>query len=242
MIQASTLWELVEKRAALTPDACFAVDESDRELSFSAYRDASLHCAAGLARLGVAPGSAVSWMLPTWLESLVLVAALSRLGALQNPVLPSYRRRELDFIVDQSGPGLLVVPRVWRGFDYQKLASRIAVGRELDVHVLEGEQPGARAARGRPDRARIPSHTHWWHQLAPRWAARRLQPDRDRRLRPRDEQRGIEPTRGHPGNRRHRLSPGVPGRAARSRRRDALPRGPGLPRGRSAKARRPASA
>ena len=85
MISGSGLWELVEQRAALTPDARFAVDESDRELSFSAYRDAALRCAAGLARLGVAPGCAVSWMLPTWLESLVLVAALSRLGAVQNP-------------------------------------------------------------------------------------------------------------------------------------------------------------
>ncbi len=164
MISGSGLWELVDERAALTPDACFAVDDSDRELSFSAYRDASLHCAAGLALLGVSPGSAVSWMLPTWLESLVLVAALSRLGALQNPVLPSYRRRELDFIVDQSGPGLLVVPRVWRGFDYQKLAGGIAVGRELDVLVVDGELPQADpAGLPPPPRATDAEHapTRW---------------------------------------------------------------------------------
>ena len=143
MISGSGLWELVEQRAALTPDARFAVDESDRELSFSAYRDAALRCAAGLARLGVAPGCAVSWMLPTWLESLVLVAALSRLGAVQNPVLPSYRRRELGFIVAQSGAELLVVPRVWRGFDYEKLAGEIAARRDLRVLVIDRELPQA---------------------------------------------------------------------------------------------------
>ena len=82
-------------------------------------------------------------MLPTWLESLVLVAALSRLGALQNPVLPSYRRRELDFIVAQSGAELLVVPRVWRGFDYEELAGEIAAGRELRVLLVDRGLPDA---------------------------------------------------------------------------------------------------
>jgi len=40
---------------------------------------------------GVGLDVAVSWMLPTWLESAVLVAALARLGAVQNPILPLYR-------------------------------------------------------------------------------------------------------------------------------------------------------
>ena len=43
------------------------------------------------AGLGVGADVNVSWQLPTWTESAVLVGALCRLGAVQNPMLPIYR-------------------------------------------------------------------------------------------------------------------------------------------------------
>ena len=111
MIDASTLWDLIEKRAEATPDACFAMDEQKQELSFSEYRESSLRCAAGLHNIGIGAETRVSWQLPTSIESLILCAALSRLGAIQNPILPIYRDREIEFILDQledsasGGPG-----------------------------------------------------------------------------------------------------------------------------------------
>jgi len=36
---------------------------------------------------------------------------------IQNPLVPILRGRELRFITDQVGSELLIVPRVWRGFD-----------------------------------------------------------------------------------------------------------------------------
>ncbi len=54
-------------------------------MTYREYRDAAERAAAGLAELGVGEGTPVSWALPTWIESLVLVGALSRLGAVQNP-------------------------------------------------------------------------------------------------------------------------------------------------------------
>src|SRR5262249_4877290 len=85
------LWPLALKRAELTPDALFAVDERERRLSFAQYRDAALRVAAGLHARGVREGTVVSWQLPTRIDALVLAAALSRLGAVQNPVLPFLR-------------------------------------------------------------------------------------------------------------------------------------------------------
>ena len=120
------LWPLVERRAAATPDALFAVDERGRRLSFAAYRDAALRCAAGLRALGIGEGTAVSWQLPTRLEALVLLAALARLGAVQNPVLPFLRAREVGFIARQSGARLLVVPSAFRGFDHAAMAHELA--------------------------------------------------------------------------------------------------------------------
>ena len=121
----TSLWDLVARRAAATPGALMAVDEAGRTLTYGDYRDRAERAAAGLAQRGVGEGTPVSWSLPTWFESMVLVAALARLGAVQNPLLPIYREREVAFAVRQTEAGLLIVPDVWRGYDYEAMARAI---------------------------------------------------------------------------------------------------------------------
>ncbi len=142
MIEARSLWQLVECRADATPDALFVVDEEDRSLSFASFRDAALRCAAGLYAYGIGAGTAVSWVLPTSVDALVLMAALARLGARQNPILPIYRRREVGFVCRQSHAAWLFVPAIFRGFDYADMAREIASELpELVVSVVEGALP-----------------------------------------------------------------------------------------------------
>jgi non-ribosomal peptide synthetase component E (peptide arylation enzyme) len=120
---ATTAWGLIEQRAQATPDALLCHEDTGNELSFAQYREACLRVAAGLHRdFGVGEGTAVSWELPTWNESLVLVGALCRLGARQNPLIPIYRGREVRFITAQTGAELLIVPPVYRGFDFAAMA------------------------------------------------------------------------------------------------------------------------
>ena len=135
MIEARGLWQLVEARAAATPSALFAVDEHERRLDFAGYRDAALRVAAGLAAQGIGAETRVSWMLPTTLDAMVLCAALARLGAVQNPILPIYREREVRFIARQTAARLLCVPGIWRGFDYASMAREVA-REEPDLRVL----------------------------------------------------------------------------------------------------------
>jgi len=125
MLAERDLWGLVEARAAATPDALLALDEHDRELSFAQYLRAAERVAAGLARLGIGAGDRVAWQLPTRLEALVLGAAVARLGAVQIPILPILRLREVSFIVAQTRPKLLIVPGMWRGFDYGAMAQQV---------------------------------------------------------------------------------------------------------------------
>jgi len=142
LLENSHLWSLVEARAAATPDALFAVDEQERRLTFAEYRDACLRAAAGLAALGVGEGTAVSWVLPTWLESMTLVGALARLGAVQNPILPIYREREIGFVCRQIDASLLVVPGVFRGFDFAAMAHDVAAKQpRLEVLVVDRSLP-----------------------------------------------------------------------------------------------------
>jgi acyl-CoA synthetase (AMP-forming)/AMP-acid ligase II len=122
MLEARNLWELVEARAAATPDRRMLVDEEGRSLTFGAYREAAARAAAGFSERGVVAGDVVSWQLPTWIESVVLVSALSRLGAVQNPILPIYREREVGYVTRAAGAKLFIVPTVWRGFDFEAMA------------------------------------------------------------------------------------------------------------------------
>jgi acyl-CoA synthetase (AMP-forming)/AMP-acid ligase II len=136
------LWPLLEARAAATPGALFALDERGRTLSFAQVRDAALRCAAGLAQLGVARDVPVSWQLPTRIDALVLTAALARLGAVQNPILPVLREREVAFITRQIGARCLFMPRLFRGFDYEAMAKQVAASQPaLAVHCVDDGLP-----------------------------------------------------------------------------------------------------
>lgn len=163
MLDAPTLWELIEARARATPDALFAVDDAETTLRFAAYRDAANRCAAGLAALGVREGTAVSWILPTRLDALVLAGALARLGAVQNPILPIYRRREAGFAVRQSKAKLLIVSGPFRGFDHPTMARELAAEiRGLEVVVVDGGLPDG-------DPASLPAFTGWNDEPPIRW-------------------------------------------------------------------------
>ena len=136
------LWELVEARAAEAPDAVLAIDEDGRTLTGREFRDAAERAAAGLLAHGVGPDVNVSWMLPTWLESAVLVAALARLGAIQNPMLPILGPREMRFIAGQTGASLLIVPSEWRGRAFADEAREIAKEQPgLEVLVADHALP-----------------------------------------------------------------------------------------------------
>src|SRR5947209_4127225 len=142
MLEAGNLWEFIERRAEATPDGRFAVDQTGRATTFVEYLAACERAAAGLQELGVSDGAVVSWQLPTWIESMVLVGALARLSALQNPILPILREREVGFIVRQAGSRILVVPAIFRDFDFEAMGRGIAKDVDgLDVVVADRVLP-----------------------------------------------------------------------------------------------------
>jgi acyl-CoA synthetase (AMP-forming)/AMP-acid ligase II len=130
----ASVWELIEQRAAATPDRVMLLD-GDRTTTFAQYKTMVERAAAGLHALGIGAGDHVSWQLPTWTESAALVGALCRLGAIQNPMLPIYRYREVSFIAKQTSCKLLITPSTWNNFDYAALAEQVA-GETDGMHTL----------------------------------------------------------------------------------------------------------
>lgn len=122
---ARTFWELLELRVAATPDAPMLLDPDGRRLTFAEFKAAAERTAAGLAALGVSEGTAVTWVLPTRIETVVASFALSRLGAVQNPIIQIYRDREVGFCVRQTAASHVLVPGVWNGYDYTAMVERV---------------------------------------------------------------------------------------------------------------------
>ena len=138
-----SIWELVEARAAASPDRRMLVDEADRALSFGEFRDRCEVVAAGLHAMGIGASTVVSWQLPTRIETVVLSMALARLGAVQNPIIHIYREREVAFALRETKAQHVFVPGTWKDFDYQGMVRDIAAGLDAppEVHVAYDALP-----------------------------------------------------------------------------------------------------
>ena len=106
----STLVELVDHAADRWPDQTMLLARQGDQCTYGEYRDRVAQMAAGLRDVGVGPGDIVSWILPTWVDTVVLAGALARLGAVQNPIITIYRDREVSFCWRQAGTSFLVTP------------------------------------------------------------------------------------------------------------------------------------
>ena len=121
-----SFWELLEKRAAATPDRPMLIDAADRRVTFSEFKSRAERAAAGFHAMGIGEDTVVTWQLPTRIETLVASFALSRLGAIQNPIIQIYREREVGFALAQMRSEFVLVPGVWRNFDYVGMIERLS--------------------------------------------------------------------------------------------------------------------
>jgi cyclohexanecarboxylate-CoA ligase len=126
--------------AARAPGATAVVDR-DRRVSYGELDAAADRAAAMLAGLGVGPGDVVSFQLPNWLEAAVLFHGTARAGAISNPIVPIYRRREVGFILEEARSRVLVVPDTFRGFDYREMVADLRPALPDLEHVLVIGEP-----------------------------------------------------------------------------------------------------
>ena len=93
LLRAGSFTELITARAAATPDAPMLIDASGQRLSFKDVKRYSERTAASLSAQGIGLGTRVAWQLPTRISTVIVMAALARLGAVQAPIIPLYRSR-----------------------------------------------------------------------------------------------------------------------------------------------------
>ena len=110
------------------------------------YRDFGrmVDVAAGtLRRWGVGRGDVVSIQLPNWWEFAVVALACIRVGAAANPMVPILREREVRYMVGFCDAKVLVVPKVFRGFDHAAMARGLLETLPKLKHVVVVDGDGA---------------------------------------------------------------------------------------------------
>src|SRR5205823_12533599 len=104
------LRELLETRAAATPEKVFLFSESDgRRFTYREF-DAAVNRAANmLSARGVGRGDVVSLLLPNSAEYVIAYFACFKTGALAGPVNSLLKPEEMAYVVGNSAAKLLLV-------------------------------------------------------------------------------------------------------------------------------------
>lgn len=114
-----TLHDVFDETVTATPDA-IALITVDEKVSFAEFKEASDALAAGLLGLGIGHGDLVSVQLPNWKEFCFLQIALSRIGAVIQPMHLVFREREMRSLLEFCESDAVIVPGSFGDFDYVK--------------------------------------------------------------------------------------------------------------------------
>jgi cyclohexanecarboxylate-CoA ligase len=136
-----TFHDLLFRRVEDNPDKVFATDGT-RSLTFRQLFDGAQRLAVGLHRQGWRAGDTAAVQLPSWVEFVQVLAALSRLGVIAVPIMPIYRREEVGYVASNAEIRGAFTPPTFKKFNY------------LDMYLgLRQEHPDLTIVVTRPDSA-----------------------------------------------------------------------------------------
>jgi acyl-CoA synthetase (AMP-forming)/AMP-acid ligase II len=135
----ATLADSLRDAAQRTPERTVLVDGDVRLDCRTLHERASTLAHTLLARMP--PGSVVSFMLPNWYEAAVIYLAATLAGMVVNPVLPSLRDHELQFILSDADSRAIFIPSGFATHDYVAMLDRVtsAMASPPEVVVLRGD-------------------------------------------------------------------------------------------------------
>ena len=136
-----TFHDLLVRRVEDNPDKVFATDGT-RSLTFRQLFDGAQRLAVGLHRQGWRAGDTAAVQLPSWVEFVQVLAALSRLGVIAVPIMPIYRNEEVGYVLSNADIRGVFTPASFKKFSY------------LDMYLgLRRSQSGLEIVVVRPDSA-----------------------------------------------------------------------------------------
>src|SRR3979411_3140261 len=139
--------EFLQQTVAATPrKLALVADRADRSearrFTNAELGDLISRAAAALKGLGVGPRDVVSVQLPNWWEFAVIALAAFRVGAVVNPLMPIFREHELSYMLDFAETKLLVVAKLFRGFDHEAMAASLRPKLPKLQHIITVDGEG----------------------------------------------------------------------------------------------------
>ncbi len=136
-----TLADTLRHIAIADPGRIIVSDGGTELTAGKLFEDATAVAHALIARM--APGSAVSFMLPNWHEAAIIYLGATLAGMVVNPILPSLRDHDLGFMLQDVNSRAIFIPDSFRGHDYGAMLARVTATMSTppEVFVLRGE-PG----------------------------------------------------------------------------------------------------
>ena len=138
---ASGIWDderfglSVAARAAANPNKEAVVDrKGKRRITYGELDVLSNQAANLLIDAGVEPGDVVAVQLPNCIEAAVLGVAISKVGAIINPMMTLYREKELKHMLGTTRAEVIFTPDFYRKCSHRDLLARVT--EELD-HELK---------------------------------------------------------------------------------------------------------
>src|SRR5919197_2753164 len=144
MERALTLPALLEERLATQPDGIALVD-GERRITYAELDALSRSTAAWLRAQGIGPGDRVAVWLTNRVEWLALLFGLARLRAVLLAVNTRYRAAELEYLLERSGPRMLVMQAGFRSIDFRSIlkGARPESAGALERVAIVGAEAGA---------------------------------------------------------------------------------------------------
>jgi len=139
-----TLGAMVARQLAAHPAATVSIWSRSRpwQGSYADIDDEARRLVALLRESGIRPGEAVAFQLPNWREAVVSFAALALGGYVLVPIVHIYGRKEVSFILEQSGASAYISPMAYGHVDYAEIVETAAPA-SLRVHVVVEDAGGA---------------------------------------------------------------------------------------------------
>lgn len=102
-----------------------AVVEDNSRLTYTELDRRANELASGFFNMGIRKGCNVVVQLPNRISFIITCFALFRVGAVPILSLPAHRESELDGIFSAARPVAYIIPSVFQGFDYKKMADEL---------------------------------------------------------------------------------------------------------------------
>jgi acyl-CoA synthetase len=123
--QSRTLLQLITDSVLRWPDKMAVQDASGHSITYRELDDKASRFAAFLVARGVGKGDVLTMHLPNWWQTAVVTLATFKLGAVINPLPPTYGWKDLAFIMNKSGAKAVIVPGKFRSADYTEHLDQI---------------------------------------------------------------------------------------------------------------------